>query len=187
MEEIVVSRNQEIATQKVEIGDKIAVSLAGFGNFTATAHKINEKGVLFIFDEYVDCRGMNNEDTNAGGFDKSDLKKWMDTSLFKAFPEDLQERIADLSIPTVGEIFGWDDEWDREHFEPDQDEQLSLMKQRRNRIGFYNNELEWGWLRNAVKRKFSSTYFALVHSSGHANYYHASYSIGVRPEFWLVK
>lgn len=187
MEGIVVSRNQVITTQKVEIGDKIVVSLAGLGDFPATAHKITEKGILFIFDDYVICRTMNDRNTNAGGFDNSDLKKWIDTFLFEAFPEYLKERIADLSIPTIGELFGWDDEWDREHFEPDQDEQLPLMKQRRNRIGFYNNEWEWGWLRNAAKREFSSAYFASVGSDGYAGCNNASYSFGVRPEFWLVK
>ncbi len=187
MENIKVLRRQELETREVMVGDQILVSLAEIGNFTATAHKITDKGVLFIFDEYVTSRPMNNQRTNAGGYEESDLKKWIDTVLLAAFPEELKNRIDDLSIPTVGELFGHDDEWNNEHFEPDEDEQLPLMKERRNRVAYLNDEWEWGWLRNAVKQRFSSAVFAIVGSRGHADYSNASNSCGVRPEFWLVR
>ena len=92
-----------------------------------------------------------------------------------------------LSIPTLGEICGWGDEWDRNYIESDGDEQLPLMKQRRNRVAYYNNDCAWGWLRNATKKKFSSAYFAIVSNYGTTRYYYASDSFGVRPEFWLVR
>ena len=107
--------------------------------------------------------------------------------LLAAFPETLKNRIADLSIPTVGELFGNDDEWDNEHFEPDEDEQLPLMKERKNRVAYLNNEWKWGWLRNATKKSVSGTCFASVDNYGSADYYCASFSLGVRPEFWLVR
>lgn len=187
MENIKVLRRQELETREVMVGDQILVSLAEIGNFTATAHKITDKGVLFIFDEYVTSRPMNNQRTNAGGYEESDLKKWIDTVLLAAFPEELKNRIDDLSIPTVGELFGHDDEWNNEHFEPDEDEQLPLMKERRNRVAYLNDEWEWGWLRNAVKQRFSSAYFAFVYYFGYPSYSSASHSYGVRPEFWLVR
>lgn len=187
MENIKVLRRQELETREVMVGDQILVSLAEIGNFTATAHKITDKGVLFIFDEYVTSRPMNNQRTNAGGYEESDLKKWIDTVLLAAFPEELKNRIDDLSIPTVGELFGHDDEWNNEHFEPDEDEQLPLMKERRNRVAYLNDEWEWGWLRNAVKQRFSSALFAYVNSYGTPASGHASSSRGVRPEFWLVR
>ena len=84
-------------------------------------------------------------------------------------------------------MFGWDDEWDRNHFEADNDKQLPLMKQRRNRVAYYNNECEFGWLRNATKKEFSSAIFAGVYYDGGTNYCGASSSVGVRPEIWLVK
>ena len=187
MENIKVSRRRELETREVMVGDQILVSLAEIGDFTATAHKIADKGVLFIFDEYVTSRPMNNLRTNDGGYEKSALKKWIDTVLLAAFPETLKSRIADLSIPTVGELFGHDDEWDNEHFEPDEDEQLPLMKERKNRVAYLNNKWEWGWLRNAVKQEFSSAGFANVGTDGTANYGGASNSLGVRPEFWVVR
>lgn len=84
-------------------------------------------------------------------------------------------------------MFGWDDEWNRNYFEADNDKQLPLMKQRRNRVAYYNNECECGWLRNATKKEFSAACFALVGNVGNAGYDSASYSYGVRPEIWLVK
>ena len=187
MENIKVLRREELETREVMVGDQILVSLAEIGNFTATAHKITDKGVLFIFDEYVTSRPMNNQRTNEGGYEESDLKKWIDTVLLAAFPEELKSRIDDLSIPTVGELFGHDDEWDNEHFEPDTDEQLPLMKERKNRVAYLNNEWEWGWLRNATKEEFSAAHFALVNGVGATYCGYASFTYGVRPEFWLVR
>lgn len=61
------------------------------------------------------------------------------------------------------------------------------MKQRRNRVAYYKNDCEFGWLRNATKKEFSSAYFAFVNNYGSTNYNSASNSSGVRPEFWLVR
>lgn len=182
-----VIRTTIIETEDFQIGDRISVELNGLGTFNATAHKLTEKGALFIFDEYVASCQMNDEWTNKGGFVKSDLKQWMDTTLLPAFPDNLRNRVIDLSIPSVGEMFGHDDEWFNKTFEKDTDEQLPLMKDRRNRIAYLDGQLEWGWLRNATKKSVSSSNFAIVGSSGRASYNNASNSYGVRPEFWLVK
>ena len=61
------------------------------------------------------------------------------------------------------------------------------MKQRRNRVAYYKNDCEFGWLRNATKKEFSSANFALVGNDGFTDYDSASNSYGVRPEFWLVR
>lgn len=182
-----VLRKQEIETANIQVGDQIVIPLAELGEFTATAHKVTDEGVMFIFDEYVTCRPMNNCSTNKGGFEKSDLKKWMDTVLFMAFPEELRDKIYGLTIPTVGQIVGHEDEWDNKNLEPDSDEQLPLMKECKNRIACFEDQLTWGWLRNATKEEFSSAAFAAVGNRGSAYYDGASSSFGVRPEFWLVK
>ena len=182
-----VLRKQEIETANIQVGDQIVIPLAELGEFTATAHKVTDEGVMFIFDEYVTCRPMNNRSTNKGGFEKSDLKKWMDTVLLMAFPEELRDKIYGLTIPTVGQIVGHEDEWDNKNLEPDSDEQLPLMKECKNRIACFEDRLTWGWLRNATKEEFSSADFAVVYYYGSAGYGNASDSHGVRPEFWLVK
>lgn len=168
-------------------GYQIEIPLGNLGTFTATAQIITEDKVLFLFDDYVAKRPMNEDGGNVGGYDKSDLKKWIDTELYNMFPAAFRKRMRGLSIPTLGEICGWDDEWNRNHIESDGDEQLPLMKQRRNRVAYYNNDCAWGWLRNATKKEFSSAAFACVSGLGHADAPYASDSSGVRPEFWLVR
>lgn len=182
-----VLRKQEIDTANIQVGDQMVIPLAGLGEFTATAHKVTDEGVMFIFDDYVTSRPMNNRNTNKGGFEKSDLKKWMDTVLFMAFPEELRDKIYGLTLPTVGQIVGHEDEWDNKNLEPDIDEQLPLMKECKNRIACSEDQLAWGWLRNATKEEFSSACFAIVNDYGNTNCNGASNSLGVRPEFWLVK
>lgn len=180
-------RKQKIETANIQVGDQIVIPLAELGEFTATAHKVTDEGVMFIFDNYITCRPMNNRSINKGGFEKSDLKKWMDTVLLMAFPEELRDKIYGLTLPTVGQIVGHEDEWDNKNLEPDSDEQLPLMKECKNRIACFEDGLTWGWLRNATKEEFSSAHFAFVSYDGYAAYSGASNSVGVRPEFWLVK
>ena len=187
MENIKVLRKQGTETKEILLGDQILISLNGLGDFTATAHKITDKGVLFIFDDYVVSKAMNEENTNEGRFEESDLKKWIDSVLLEAFPSELKDRIADLSIPTVGELFGHDDEWDNEHFELDDDEQFESMKRRGNRVCDFNGDWCSWWLRNATKKEVSSASFARVNCDGSPACYGAANSFGVRPEFWLVR
>lgn len=173
--------------EDAEVGDKTTIKLSGLGEFTATVHKVTDDKVMLIFDDYVAERPMNESGTNKGGFEDSNLNKWLHTEFVKALPYSIRARLADVTIPTVGEMFGWDDEWDRNHFEADNDKQLPLMKQRRNRVAYYNNECKCGWLRNATKKEFSSAYFAGVDLLGNAACNGASNSYGVRPEIWSVK
>jgi hypothetical protein len=181
-----VLRKQELETSSIQVGDQIIIQLTGFGEFTATAQKITDKGTLFLFDDCVTERPMNAKWTNKGGYEKSDLCKWINNVLLSAFPEDLRNRINDLSIPTYGQMFGHDN-WYNDVMEPDNDEQLSLMKKRKNRIADFNDNYEWYWLKNATRKEVSSSFFAIVYLHGYAFSYDASYSYGVRPVFWLVK
>lgn len=185
--ESVFGKDNSVLPADIKVGDQIVIPLGDLGTFTATAQKVTDGKVLFIFDDYITERPMNKNGSNEGGYEKSDLRKWIENDLFKMFPKALRDHIFGLSIPTLGEICEWDDKWDREHFEADDDEQLPLMKQRRNRVAYYDNECECGWLRNAMKKEFSSAYFAGVSSIGSTASGYASYSLGVRPEFWLVR
>lgn len=172
---------------KTKVGDKITVNLEEMGKFKATAHEVTDNDVLFIFDDYITERLMNEKPTNEGGYEKSDLKKWIDTYLYNSFPLELKTRMLELTIPTVGQIIGWDDQWDRMHLEPDGDEQLQLMKNIRNRVAYFNNEYGLGWLRNATKKEHSSACFAVVNTTGNAYFTGVSGSGGVRPYFRLKK
>lgn len=180
-----VLRKREVEVKKARIGDQITIQLTEFGEFTATVQKITDRGLWFMFDDYVTSRPMNAKLTNKGGFVKSDLNKWIGDVLLSAFPEDMQGKIENLTIPTYGQMFGHDD-WYNDVMEPDDDEQFPLMRKRKNRIADLNNDPEWVWLQNATKRKVSADYFAAVLSNGTAYYTDASDSLGVRPVFLLV-
>lgn len=183
--ESVFRKDNSVLQADIKVGDQIVIPLGDLGTFTATAQKVMDGKVLFIFDDYIAKRPMNENGSNEGGYEKSDLKKWIENDLFKMFPEVLRNHMTGLTIPTLGEICGWDDKWDRKHIEADGDEQLPLMKQRRNRVAYYNNECECGWLRNATKKSSFSDYFVFVSDSGDTGSGTASSSCGVRPEFLL--
>ena len=170
-----------------EVGDKTIIKLDVLGEFTATVHKVTDDKVMLIFDDYVTKRPMNESNTNNGGFEASDLNKWLHTEFVKALPYSIRRRLTDVTIPTVGEMFGWDVRWDRDHFFEDDDKQLPLMKQRRNRVAYYDNKCEHGWLRNATKKDFSTVDFAIADKYGDTDFNTAADSYGVRPEIWLDK
>lgn len=180
-----VTRKVQFKTNEICVGDRITVRLSGFGKFTATAQRVTDKGILFLFDEVIARHLMNETNTNEGGFDKSDMCRWLRETVLPAFPEKLRTRIREITLPTYGEIFGHDDFY--ENFEPDDDEQFELMKRRGNRVCDFEDDWCWWWLRNATKRSVSSARFARVDGRGYADCNRASASSGVRPEFWLVK
>ena len=180
-----VLRNREVEVKNIRIGDQIVISLSEFGEFTATAQKITDKGTLFLFDDCVAMQPMNEESTNKGGFKKSDLKKWIDDVLLPAFPDNLRSRIENLTIPTYGQIFGHDD-WYNNVIEPDNDDRFPLMTKRKNRSADFENDYAWYWLQNATKKELFENDFAFVGCLGCTGYGNASTSIGVRPIFLLV-
>lgn len=174
-------------SEDITVGDQIKIPLEDLGTFTATVHNITDDKVLFIFDDYVARRRINNKNVNKGGYGESDLKEWIDMKLFNKFPLEFRKNMSDLTIPTVGQILGWDDEWCRSTFEYDDNEQFLSMKSRRNRVAYYDNKCSWGWLRNAAKKEIYTSCFAYVDVCGNASNSIASNSGGVRPEFLLDK
>lgn len=180
-----VTKKVQFKTNEICVGDQITVKLRGFGKFTATAQRITDNGILFLFDDVIALHSMNETSTNEGGFEKSNMCEWLRETVLPAFPEKLRIKLTKITLPTYGEIFGHDDFY--ENFEPDNDEQFKLMKRRGNRVCNFEDGWCWWWLRNATKRNVSSAYFACVGNYGNANYAGASGSNGVRPEFWLVK
>lgn len=196
-----VLKKQELITEGIQIGDQININLTGLGQFTATAQKITDKGIVFLFDDCVADRPMNNYYTNKGGYKKSDLCEWINTELLNAFPDEIKSRIINLTIPTYGQMFGHDNLYD--NFKPDEDEQFPLMKKRKtrkkgsgnwgcgsvytyHRVADFKDDYEWYWMQNATKKKVSAGGFAVVGYGGDADCVAASFSFGVRPVFLLA-
>ena len=180
-----VIRNQTIDTNNVQIGDQILIKLKSKTyTFSATAQRITKDGIIFMFDECVAKRQMNSEWTNEGGYEASELKKWMEKELLDEFPADIRNKIGYITLPTYGQIFGHDPFY-KDYIEPDSDKQFRLMKVRKNRIADYENCWEWYWLKNATKKEVSAAAFAHVHNYGSTGSGGASTSRGVRPVFLL--
>ena len=160
-----------------EVGDQI---YCGFG--LATCQKVSEEGALFFTDDY------DNETRKRTGL----LKYLNSEDGLAGFTEEVFDRLVPFGklsgvgdmlvrLPFAGEMFPKDE---IDFLEEDDCEQLPLMKERRNRIAFCQDDWEWGWLMNRSKRY--AAFFGRVFYNGYAGYNGASYAGGVRRAF-LIK
>ena len=183
-----VLRKVKMKVEYFELGDQIKINLKGMGKYTATVHQTYADGTaLCIFDNCVADMPMNEERTNEGGFNNSNLRQWMNTVLYAHLPKKIRDRMVQFSeqydsvflrVPTRGEIFGGNDE----DFEEDHEDRLPLMKDRKYRICMSpKDEYCWYWLWN--RDVVNATNFANVYNNGNATNYGASHSYGVRPAF----
>ena len=195
-----VTRKTKIETEAFELGDIIKFKLADGQKVEAMAVRQDENGTLFVtVDCLKDCYPMFKNPRAMGSMDicyfNSDLRHYLNKEVLKLFPEEIRSRMNVmpvgnngydlLRIPTEREIFG-ENPYGKE--ESTDVKRFKGMKKRRNRIAFRATEdnkedLEWYWLQNRVED--TAAHFALVHYSGLADYYSASYSSGVRPVFLL--
>jgi hypothetical protein len=159
-----IERTTEIETNDIQIGDLIHV-----GHYTATCQEITPKGALFFLDQYLDkAFPMNWNDTNEGGYEKSDLRKALQSDEVLDIFTSIRDYMVPfdngdlLRIPFAGELFDKLPSWCK----PDGHEQWPLMQDRRNRLASRCGEYEWGWINNKVKS--SSTSFCIVDGVGYA-------------------
>ena len=175
-----VYRKVRMKTDHIEVGDQIKIKLKGYGTFTATAQKVDITGkeycVLFLFDNCIDRHCMNETDTTEGGYEESDMNKYLNTEILDAIPDKIRDLMEPFDVKhtylrllSESEVFG--------------DDALPLMQDVKNRVcsGTDGFRAYW-WLRDVV----TSTYFAFVYSNGLAGSGNASTSYGVRPAFMLT-
>jgi hypothetical protein len=174
-----ILRKIKIKTDRLEIGDQIKVKFFNEKHY-ATAIRRDEDGMLFLLDDCLDePRPMNREGGNEGGYDASDLRKFL-TQKANEIPEKLKSKMVAfdngdyLRLLTLQEACGRDNDWN------ECEGQIEWMKDRRHRIAtIKDNGRAYWWLREAV----SAAYFASVSGIGYANIDAASDSLGVRPAF----
>lgn len=185
----ILTETTNLGDFRIYVGDVISFTLATGEPVEAMAVKKTDAGMIFCS---VDClkevRRMNEEWTNKGGYEASDLRKVLNTEILEMFPEEIREKMKPFSngdylrIPTEKEIFGMN-EWG----EPEEDgvRQWEPMKLRRNSTAFtgLNGPSEWYWLQNSGVG--SAAYFATCSGNGRAVSYTASSSLGVRPVFLI--
>ena len=175
-----IKREMTIHDHNLHTGDRIKVKLPNETHW-ATAYKKKGSVIFFIFDDCLDeLRPMNEEDTTEGGYEASDLRKYL-IELSEQIPEKLKKKMVPdrngdyLYLLTLREVCGCNEKWE------ETSGQLDFFKDRRNRIATCKeDEYAYWWLRDVV----SSTTFACVHSTGTCSNFNASYAaIGVRPAF----
>lgn len=178
-----VNEDFDPATKSLyKVGDSFTIDLGDlFGKQTATVQEVKQNGAaVLLFDNILTERPINSERTNVGGFGPSDLNSWLHDTLLPVISKDTGANISEITLPTYSQIFDHYD-WYHNTFVPDQDEQWPLMKKERR--AKLNGKYYWYWLKNATRKEFSASHFALVHTDGNAYAAGAPYYYGVRPCF----
>ena len=187
----------ETATNWEELAQKIKNNDSGLkvGDIIAEQTTDGEELELVIVDmgpgwarfESKDCLPAevtyNDNNRNAGGFAGSDVKSYLNETVFNSLPEDLRAVIAEIErkqengqsclcrlfLPTESEMFG-----DCCYSADDTYSQIKYYKDRRNRIkcNRKGGSPDWYWL--ASVRSGSSTHCVFVHNGGNSGYWTAS-------------
>ena len=135
------------------------------------AIKIGETDTAIKYMLY-DCLGpemfMNENGTTEGGFEESDMRKYLNEELIRWFKDSMKEKMEKdkngdyLTLPTEKEICS--------------------LKDWRDGIALDDDGCStWYWLRDVAYLAD----FAIVDSGGYCGSCNASYSFGVRPAFYL--
>ena len=180
-----VRRTEKIKVDLFRVGDVIRFKLSDGEKVEMLAVKEENNGMIFCF---ADCLAkeysMNAQNTNAGGWDASDLRKKLNGEILDRFPQKIRKLLLPfengdlLRLPTEKEIFGSNPCGEDE---PESVSQWKPMKQRKNRIASQglNGGWEWYWLQNRVPN--SAANFAYANNYGNCTYDAASDGAGVRP------
>lgn len=154
-----VRRTEKIKVDLFRVGDVIRFKLSDGEKVEMLAVKEEKDGMIFCF---ADCLAkeysMNAQNTNAGGWDASDLRKKLNGEILDRFPQKIRKLLLPfengdlLRLPTEKEIFGSNPCGEDE---PESVSQWKPMKQRKNRIASQglNGGWEWYWLQNRASSR----------------------------------
>lgn len=168
----------DIISTVLKNNEKIRIAVAGINTY-----KPNE--VVFTFKDILSKEHcMNEEDTNAGGYDASDMAKYLDTEVFDLLPDALQEIIKKrcghkLWLFSRREVFGEDGYY----ICPKDDVHIPYYQKLENRIKFRDEKLSCWWL--ASPNAANTTGFCSVDYDGDSNSWGADNFDGVVPGFCI--
>ena len=169
-----------------QIGDIIRFTLLTGEEVEAQCQRVDPEGATFCLTHCLEKeQPMNEKNTNKGGWDESDLRKYLNTEILNSFPESIRSKMKPiykddlLTLPAVEDIFG---EWDFDQWEPKEGAESNwpLMKHRQ-----YRAKGNWWWERSS--RYNNATNFCSVTANGGAASSYASYSFGLAPAFLIAK
>ena len=109
---------------KYKVGDTKTIELEGFGTHTvriantSTPSKCNNPdfsqtacGFVIEFADIITDYYMNEEETNEGGWEDSDMRSYVNNTILNSFPSDLKDLIIDTKV-----VSGYNAEWDSSNF-----------------------------------------------------------------------
>lgn len=177
-DEMKALREVKMEVTRYEIGDRIKVRFASEAHY-ATAIFQDRGCMMFLMDECLnEARPMNEGGGIEGGYDASDLRKWL-AEKADEIPKKLHKRMIPfkngdyLGLLSGAAVFG-----DAEGFKFGGNP-IPWFRDKKHRVGFRKNRAESWWLRDVV----SAAAFANVDNYGGVYGGSASRSFGVRPAF----
>jgi len=150
------------------------------GTLVRAAAVQEERGgmVFMLLDSLPKKYRMNSKETNAGGYEISELRRALNGEILSGFPSELRERMRPfpngdtLRLPTEMEIFGVNRYGTAEPY--------TAPRWKLPQCGTFH----WYWLENAVWG--SRELFVVVNSLGRPHYSTANAMLAVRPVFKLA-
>lgn len=178
-------------------GDNIPVTLKNGEEVSFDIGKDESGKVYFIMHDCLkEPKPMNSEYTNKGGWEESDMRRYLNEEVIELLPDELQEIIKPTKIVQVWrdkrretedklfllsrtQVFGKDTNY--EAIEPE-DSQMDIFKTKRNRVKECDGYGRW-WERSPYYNSRGS--FCNVHSDG-ISWVDFAYTFGgVAPAFCI--
>lgn len=181
-------------------GDQIPIVLKNGECVTLVVGRDENGKTYFCFEDcLVEERPMNKRNTNAGGWGATDIRKWLNSTLFALLPDDLQKVIVPTRIIQVldGERVETEDKLflfsktqmfgkgDWSNLEPE-DMQIDIYSTEKSRVKECGENGTW-WYGLRTPYYGNSYTFCSVNISGTAGNSYAYYTRGVAPGFCITE
>ena len=204
-------------TSKYNVGDTKEVDLGSLGkhmvrisNMSACTTETSEIACGFVveFADIITNQQFNSTNTNVGGWKDSEIRTYINSTIYNALPSDLQNVIVSTKVisghgSTSGEtnfetqdklyLLNAQEVWNGNSYDTSvgTSRQLDYYKQQgvtkdsfAGAIKQYNGSNDYWWLRSAYS--YNTDTFIIVHNSGRWNNNRASTSNGVSPAFRIA-
>ena len=205
-------------TSKYNVGDTKEVDLGDLGTHTVRISNMSECtngeasetacGFVVEFADIITEQKFNSLDTNVGGWKDSELRKYVNGTIYNALPSELKNVITSTKVisghgSTSGEtnfetqdklyLLNAQEVWNTNYLDTsvETSKQLDYYKNQgvtassyAGAIKQYNGRNSYWWLRSAYPR--TTTSFLTVRSTGDLNYSSTNNSNGVSPAFRIA-
>lgn len=166
------------ARELLSVGDVVPFIMKDGQHVNAVVAEIDpyrENEVAFVIEDCLrDLHYMNEKCTNKGGWLDSDMRKYLNNTIFNLLQEDLKSVIADRTIRQVKdgrELVSTDKLWllssteiGYDYSTDKNDVHFSLFTDERSRVKQVDGETQWYWLRSQLAT--GSTGFCIISGIG---------------------